>query len=71
VATVKKFELPEHVLLQRYRLSGAYTDCYFTHSNQRVSRRDYVIAFYTTWLCKLERVILKWLASNPSTSTTR
>lgn len=32
-----------------------------------MSQRDFVIAFYTTWLFKVERVILKWLASKPST----
>lgn len=66
VTSVKKFELPEHALLQRYRLSGAYTDCYCIDSRKSVSQRDYVVAFYTTWLFKVERVILKWLVSKPS-----
>lgn len=66
MASVEKIDLPEHALLQRYRLSGAYTDCYCIHSKRRVSQRAFVIAFYTTWLFKVERVILKWLASKPS-----
>ncbi len=66
MATVRKLELPEHALLQRYHLSGAYTDCYCIDSNKQVSQRDYVIAFYTTWLFRIERIILKWLASKPS-----
>ena len=32
-----------------------------------VSLQDYVVAFYTTTLFKTERVILRWLASLPST----
>ncbi len=66
MATVRKLELPEHALLQCYHLSGAYTDCYYIDSNKQVLQRDYVIAFYTTWLFRIERIILKWLASKPS-----
>lgn len=47
-------------------MSGAYTDCYCIYSDEPVSQRDFVVAFYTTWLFKVERVILKWLASKPS-----
>lgn len=66
MTTVYKAELPENALLQRYRISGAYTDCYCIYSDQPVSQQDFVVAFYTTWLFKVERIILKWLASKPS-----
>jgi hypothetical protein len=63
---VEKQILPDHALLQSYRKSGAYTDCYCTSVGHNVSQSDYVFAFYTTWLFKLERIILK-LVSRPST----
>jgi hypothetical protein len=34
-----------------------------------VSHADYVEAFYTTWLFKLERFILAWLVDKPSTDS--
>jgi hypothetical protein len=64
---VKSGELPEGALLQRYRQSGAYTDCYFVDLDQKVSQADYIRAFYTTLAFKTERLILKWAISKPST----
>ena len=32
-----------------------------------MTQADYVEAFYTTWLFKLERLILTWLVDKPST----
>jgi hypothetical protein len=46
---------------------GAYTDCYATDVPGAVSHARYVAAFYTTALFKLERLILKWVVSRPST----
>ncbi len=59
--------LPATALLRKYVESGAYTDCYFTEIGARVSHLQYVEAFYTTAVFRLERLILKWLASKPST----
>ena len=59
--------LPEHALLARYAGDGGYTDCYVTDLPGNFSQAEYVAAFYTTWLFKLERVILKWLVAKPST----
>lgn len=63
---VEKRELPQSALLQTYLQSNAYTDCYAITIDKRVSLDDYVLAFYTTWLFRIERVILK-LVSKPST----
>tara|TARA_R110002096_G_scaffold97263_4_gene216700 strand:+ start:13282 stop:13782 length:501 start_codon:yes stop_codon:yes gene_type:complete len=63
---IDKPSLPEHALLQKYRESGDYTDCYRTKIESPVSHREFVKAFYTTWLFRLERFILKWLLSKPS-----
>ena len=59
--------LPEHALLARYAGQGGYTDCYATELPGQISHAEFVAAFYTTWLFKLERAILKWLAARPST----
>ena len=59
--------LPPKALLQRYAQSGAYTDCYCVQLPLSVSLADYVQAFYTTPLFKLERALLGVLAGKPST----
>ena len=59
--------LPEHALLARYAGNGGYTDCYATDLPGSFSHAEFVAAFYTTWLFKLERAILKWLVAKPST----
>jgi len=64
---IEKGALPETALLQKYVQSGAYTDCYSTTISTDVSLADFVTAFYTTWLFKLERFILSVAVSKPST----
>jgi hypothetical protein len=59
--------LPEHALLARYAGGGGYADCYATELPGNFTQAEFVTAFYTTWLFKLERVILKWLVAKPST----
>ena len=59
--------LPEHALLARYAGNGSYTDCYATDLPGSISHAEFVAAFYTTWLFKLERAILRWLVAKPST----
>jgi len=60
-------DLPPISLLQRYVADGAYTDCYATEAPGRVGLADFVEAFYTTRLFKLERLILRVAAQKPST----
>jgi hypothetical protein len=64
---IKPCELPDRALLQRYRESDAYTDCYSIDIAWPVSQAEYVEAFYTTWVFKLERQLLAWFVSRPST----
>ncbi|HUR41003.1 MAG TPA: hypothetical protein VM240_07500 [Verrucomicrobiae bacterium] len=59
--------LPPAALLQSYARSGDYTDCFATDIPLAITYAQFVEAFYTTWLFKLERVILKWALSRPST----
>lgn len=58
-------ELHEKALLARYSDVG-HTDCYFADVPRDVTFEAYVTAFYTSWLFKVERVILR-LVKRPST----
>jgi hypothetical protein len=64
---VRTTALPTHSLLTRYVTQGGYTDCFVIDVPGEVSHARYVEAFYTTWLFKLERVVLKFLVAKPST----
>ena len=63
---IEKSALPDNALLREYVRSGAYTDCYSTPISLEVSLTNYVAGFYTTWLFKLERFILRWMVARPS-----
>jgi hypothetical protein len=67
MSTVQACELPPNALLRRYLEQGAYTDCYMVDVDHPVSQAEYVEAFYTTRVFKLERLLLSWFASRPST----
>ncbi|MBT8446823.1 MAG: hypothetical protein HKO62_00970 [Gammaproteobacteria bacterium] len=54
-------------MLRRYVESGAYTDCYMTELHGTVTHADFVAAFYTTWVFKLERLVLRFIVARPST----
>ena len=60
-------EYPEHSLLAQCHRQGAYTDCYRVDLGRGVTLDEFVYAFYTTPLFKLERLVLAWFASRPST----
>lgn len=64
--SIKAHPLPDNALLTSYRQSGDHTDCYRTELPFAVTHSQYVRAFYTTKLFKLERLILKWLVGKPS-----
>ena len=65
--SIEACELPPSALLRKYMHEGAYTDCYVTQIATVVSMAEYVDAFYTTYVFKLERLILRWLVAKPST----
>jgi hypothetical protein len=67
VSAVEPLPLPERALLARYRGTGAYTDCYSLTLTREISQAEYVEAFYTTGVFRLERFILRWLVAKPST----
>lgn len=64
---INRCELPQGALLRAYLEDGMYADCYRTSVAGSVSHAEYVEAFYTTWLFRLERLLLGWVASRPST----
>jgi len=67
MTVIQTGELPHAALLNKYRQQGAYTDCYFMDVPRAISQAEYVEAFYTTSVFKIERMILSILASRPST----
>ena len=67
--SIESCKLPEDALLNKYAYAGAYTDCYRTEFNSRITHAQFVEAFYTTWLFKLERFILKYWLARPSTDS--
>jgi len=66
---IETCELPASALLHKYLDNGAYADCYVTEIATTASLAEYVEAFYTTAPFKLERFILKWAVSKPSSDS--
>jgi hypothetical protein len=64
---IRACPIPEGGLLLRYRNSHDFTDCYTTDVAGVHSHAAFVNAFYTTWLFKIERWILKRFVAKPST----
>jgi hypothetical protein len=51
--------VPKDALLHRYvGQAGTYTDCFEVMHPLSVTHADFIEAFYTTWLFRLERVVL-------------
>ena len=67
--SIKKCPVPANTMLDKYSMNGAYVDCYLTEIFEPVSFPKFIFAFYTTLLFKLERLILKWVVSKPSTDS--
>jgi hypothetical protein len=59
--------LPEASILAPYRAKGAYTDCFILDVPGNISHAQFVEAFYTSLLFKVERAIISALVSKPST----
>jgi hypothetical protein len=64
---IKKCVLPDQALLNKCSINGSYVDCYCADIPKQISFRDFILAFYTTPLFKVERFILKYAVSRPST----
>jgi hypothetical protein len=70
--TIVATGLPQHSLLLAYARTadggetGHYTDCFAVDIAAPVDLAQFLFAFYTTPLFRLERVILRWFAARPS-----
>lgn len=58
--------LPASSLLQAYGAGSGYADCFVTELAGATTLESFVEAFYTSPLFKVERAMLRWLASRPS-----
>ncbi|GAB3478076.1 hypothetical protein [Marinomonas epiphytica] len=59
-------QVPDSSLLGAYKKNNAFTDCYVVQLDFPVALADFVEAFYTTRLFKLERKLLALLFDIPS-----
>ena len=67
MSIIEKTTQPPNALIQRYNsIPNAYTDCHSTDLPFPIYFPEYLLAFYTTPLFKLERLILL-LVRKPST----
>lgn len=64
--SVRSAPLPRDALLASYSSSGAYTDCYSVRLDRPASLCDFMAAFYTTRIFKLERWLLASILRIPS-----
>ena len=67
VPHIQPHRLPPLALLTKYANSGAYTDCFATEIARTVSYAEFVEAFYTGGLFKVERFLLRVFIAKPST----
>ena len=65
MTAIEACELPSDALLRRYLNGAGYADCYFTEIAGTFTHAEYVEAFYTTAVFKLERLLLAWFVSRP------
>jgi hypothetical protein len=64
---VTRQPVPETALHAKYARNGGHADCFVTEIARPVTHAEFVEAFYTTWLFKLERLVLTCLLFKPST----
>jgi hypothetical protein len=56
---LREIAVPKDSLLHRYKnLDGAYTDCFEMVVPVSATLEGFVVAFYTTWLFRMERFVL-------------
>jgi hypothetical protein len=67
LASVSPCPLPREAALAAYAGSGAYTDCYRVVLPHIVTQAEYVEAFYTSAVFKVERWLIARFLSRPST----
>jgi hypothetical protein len=67
MSAIQRSNPPPSAFIHKYTaMPGAYVDCYSTEISIQLSFTEYLLAFYTTPLFKMERLILL-LVRKPST----
>lgn len=66
MSLIETCPLPVAAVLAPYRDDGSYTDCYRAEVAATVTLAQYVEAFYTSPVFRLERFILRWAIRRPS-----
>ena len=69
MSSVHPCPVPPGAALQAYAISGTFTDCYSVTIPGSITQTEFIAAFYTTVVFKLERFLLATLASRPSTDS--
>ena len=64
---IRAIQIPAASLLSRYQQPGTYADCFYTHVPGAATHAQFVEAFYTSPLFKLERILLGVFIARPST----
>ena len=67
MSRIEPCEIPPSAFLRRYLDGKGYADCYRTDIGRPVTQAEFVRAFYTSPLFKVERWLLAVFASRPST----
>jgi hypothetical protein len=63
---VRPCSVPPHSLLHRYQDGVGFADCYVTEVPGAFTQAQFIEAFYTSGLFKIERSLLTHLASRPA-----
>ncbi|MBL8100346.1 MAG: hypothetical protein JNK81_14275 [Anaerolineales bacterium] len=64
--SIEKISVPKNTFLENYLMNGNYVDCYMTTMDKQISFPEFIFAFYTTWLFKVEAFILTYTVRKPS-----
>jgi len=67
ISVVRPCEVPRDTSLRRYKDAAGYADCYVIEIPGVITQQAFITAFYSSPLFKVERTILRFLASKPAT----
>lgn len=67
MSLARECDIPPAGLLRQYAAAPGFADCYCMDIGRAVSQPAFVVAFYSTPLFKVERLILKLLAARAAT----
>jgi hypothetical protein len=67
MASIQPCEVPPNSLLRGYKDSTGFADCCVTEVPGAVTQQAFIEAFYTSPLFKIERTMLRYIASRPAT----